>query len=455
MKKLLLLFSLLFNFSVSFSQTCTNDTCETGEDMWNCPRDCWLDTIVKILPGGGRVDWLKNGNNFIAFDREGTDGFFDVYKMKPDTSALQCLTCGHPSLPTKHIGQPAWHPSGNWIVFQAEKQTHPGFSTFATPGRGVHNDLWLMSPDASTVCQLTNVPNDGEHGVLHPHFSHDGTKLAWSQMTHGAVFQVGKEVGSWELHVADFNGCGALTNEMIFQPGDSVFYENHYFSPDDSCIIFTSNMLVGNAILTKCNIYRLNIYTNQLTQLTGIKYNEHASYTPDGSKILWGTTNGNTAVNPGMDFWMMNPDSTNKQRLTFFNLTGHYESESYKVATVDHSWNTTGDSLVFLRGFNGNDTGSIWMLVFNGPLTGIEEEMDINMHVYPNPFYDQLNIDFENPMNEMFTGELYNSMGQLVQSVQNNAEKIILQRNGLKTGMYFLRLRNGFRWTKSAKIQIE
>ncbi len=445
MKKILLVLIHIGLVNFSYSQTCTNDTCETGEDLWNCPRDCWLDTVVLLYPMGGRVDWAKDTSNLIAFDRENSDGFFDVFTMKPDTSQVTCLTCGHPTIPQKHNGQPAWHPSGNWIVFQVEKPSHAGISFFSSPGRGIYNDLWVMSPDGVTACPLTNLPNTGDYGVLHPHFSNDGTKLAWSQLTKAADFgTTGKEVGSWELHVADFNGCGALTNEIIFQPGDSVFYENHGFSPDDSCLLFTSNLLVGNPILTQCNIYSFNIYTSVLKKLTGMKYNEHASYTPDGSKIMWGTTLQNQIVNPGMDLWIMNPDSTNKQRITYFNKPGHYESVGSKVTTVDHSWNATGDRLVFHVGVGPSDSGSMYMLIFNGPMIGMDEEME-NMHlnIYPNPFHEFSTIEFENPMNEIFTLEIVNMMGQVLYTNANIVEeKIRINRNELINGLYFLRLRN-------------
>ena len=37
---------------------------------------------------------------------------------------MSCVTCGHPDLPGRHTGQPAWHPSGRWLVVQAEKRRH-------------------------------------------------------------------------------------------------------------------------------------------------------------------------------------------------------------------------------------------------------------------------------------------------------------------------------------------
>ncbi|MFI5204527.1 MAG: hypothetical protein ACHQF2_08540, partial [Flavobacteriales bacterium] len=86
----------IFFSAYASAQTCANDICETGETKATCPRDCWLDTIWFTLPGGGRVDWAKDGSNLIAFDfKIQADGYFDVYTMRPDTSLKQCITCGN------------------------------------------------------------------------------------------------------------------------------------------------------------------------------------------------------------------------------------------------------------------------------------------------------------------------------------------------------------------------
>src|SRR5688500_16297500 len=66
-------------------------------------------TIRTLTADGGRVDWSHAGDDRIAFDRKGDDGYFDVYTMNPDGSAELCLTCEHPALPHRNQGQPAWH----------------------------------------------------------------------------------------------------------------------------------------------------------------------------------------------------------------------------------------------------------------------------------------------------------------------------------------------------------
>jgi Tol biopolymer transport system component len=65
-------------------------------------------------------------------------------------------------------------------------------------------DLWLISVDGKSAWPLTSLP-DNASGVLHPHFSADGRKIAWSQMRQKSHFLTkGQEYGFWTIYVADF-----------------------------------------------------------------------------------------------------------------------------------------------------------------------------------------------------------------------------------------------------------
>ncbi|MDP2647725.1 MAG: hypothetical protein Q8P35_00560 [Candidatus Yanofskybacteria bacterium] len=307
-------------------------------------------TKIQNLGDGARMDWSHSGNNLIAFDKLESDGFYDIYAMKPDETEKRCLTCNHANLPNRHIGQPAWHPSGNYIVFQAEKANHE--SNIATklttmPGSGVYNDLWIMTSNGKDVFQLTNLPNSAGYGVLHPHFSDDGRKLSWSELYEpGNIFTRGRQLGSWKIKVADFavrSGTPVLENIKEYQPGDPVFYENHGFSSDSKKLIFTSNLKNENFVGTTTNIYTLELATQKLTQLTTLGYNEHAIYSPKGDYILWMTDHQNTS---GTDYWIMKPDGSAKKRITFFNVPSHPHYWGKKVVASDSSWSPDGKQAV-------------------------------------------------------------------------------------------------------------
>src|SRR2546428_3659275 len=144
--------------------------------------------VSTVKAQGGRLDWSR-ANGLVAYDRVGDDGYFDVYVMALDGSRDSCLTCGKPTLvPQKNNGNPAWHPSGNTIVFQSEAAASRVAPFSSNPGRGINNVLWVTDPAGQTFTQLTELStSDAVSGVLHPHFSADGTKLSWSEIYEGAA----------------------------------------------------------------------------------------------------------------------------------------------------------------------------------------------------------------------------------------------------------------------------
>ena len=140
-----------------------------------------VDSILIIRDRGRTLDW-SYANGLIAFSMLGYDEYYDIAIMKPDGSDVKCLTCNQADLPIKHISNPTWHPSGKYIVVQVEKEKHFGPSVFSTPGVGFNCDLWAITSDCKACYQLTNLPTKKKWrnrqpvtGVLHPHFSHDGT----------------------------------------------------------------------------------------------------------------------------------------------------------------------------------------------------------------------------------------------------------------------------------------
>ena len=111
--------------------------------------DVRIVSVKRINANGGRVDWDKSGSNRIAYDKKGANGYYDVYLMGTDGVDVLSLTAGKTSqLPGKHAGNPAWHPGGQLLVFQAERATF-GSDSSATPGLGLGNDLWFASPDGT------------------------------------------------------------------------------------------------------------------------------------------------------------------------------------------------------------------------------------------------------------------------------------------------------------------
>ena len=354
-----------------------------------------IKRVTPIREHGGRVDW-SHKLNLIAFDQEGQDGYFDLYTMDPDGSNVVCLTCNKPRLPGRHMGQPAWHPSGEYIVFQAEEPGYTGHSIFSSPGWGIGNNLWIITKDGEKYWKLTDI--SPHLGVLHPHFSHDGKKLLWTEIHSGKGGKSaqrglrGKDFGKfwatrdWSLKVADFvfhGGVPQLENIKQYHPGErTCYFEAHGFSKDDKKILFASTFDHGN--WWGPDIYFMDLETEKLKRLTFTDkdWDEHAHLSPNGEKIIWSTNRNykrkGRKREMRLEYWLMNVDGTEKVRATFFNELGYAESMGHQVLTGDNAWNSDGTKIVAYivmvdvknprsRLFP-NRTTRIVVIEFNGPL---------------------------------------------------------------------------------------
>jgi Tol biopolymer transport system component len=312
---------------------------EAQKEAQGAPSAGLVTRITTLKEGGARLDWVDSK---IAFDMVGPGGDFAVYVMRPDGSDTRCLTCGNPDLPRRNVGQPAWDPSGRYLVLQAEKAVHKRvlFEHAVEPGAGVMNDLWILDTQTNRATMVRQVGAEPGQGTLHPHFSPDGTMLSWSEMAGKAGLRVAQELGYWRLMVADFRVDGGrprLENVHDVTPGGLGFYENHGFSPDGARLVFTSNFEAKQRI--HADIYVMDLRSRKPSRLTNEGYNEHAMFSPDGRSIAWISTAGNSG---GTDYWIMNSDGSNKQRLTYFNQKGHPESAARKVVVADLSWRPDG-----------------------------------------------------------------------------------------------------------------
>ena len=318
-------------------------------------------SITTLTTHGGRVDWSPDGE-WIYYDRKEPDGFWDVYRIHPDGTGNECLTCDKRELPNKNQGQPQMHPNGRYLVFQAEKAAHAGAigGPATGPGRGLFNDLWVLDLETGKFHQLTDVGSGTQTGgSLHPHFSNDGTKLLWSDLEGS-----GGRFGDWRLAVADFvtSPSPHLENHRYYNPGPQpIWLESHGWGPDDSWIYFTCTPVAGMDDNNQ-DICRMDFSNpaevTRLTFTSGVngepgEWDEHAHLSPLHNAFSWISSRpyGTTAMNSHgqwlrTEVWLMNVDGSGQQRITFFN-------ETEDVIVADNDWNpaATGDQQLALSVF--------------------------------------------------------------------------------------------------------
>jgi Tol biopolymer transport system component len=335
---------------------------------WN-KADCYtVKRMTTIKERTKSLDW-SHTNNLIVFGKWGKDGYVDVYIMEPDGSNEQCLTCDKPGAPQKHNGNPAWYPSGKYIVFTAENKDNPERLKYeARPGAGTNCNLWVMTNDGKEFYQLTDYPiRLPFKAVIHPQFSHDGRKMFWAERAaRGKSF-----AGGWVMKIANFvvDSKGPhLENIQSLKPGEwSCFYESHAFTKNDKKILFSGN-LKSRQPPVGLDIYELNLVTYQLKRLTESDndWDEHAHYSPDEKKIAWMSSTGfainwedppdkNWQKHLVTELWLMDADGSNKQRVTYFNEPGYPEyMNGSRTIVSDSSWSPDGKSIAVLVAYESD-----------------------------------------------------------------------------------------------------
>jgi len=333
--------------------------------------------ITTIKTYGKSVDW-SHANGLVVTARPLFDGYYDLLVFDPDAPEQESyLTHNAPGAPQKHNGNPAWHPTGEYIVFTAQNEDVEDdeyYDSVAIPGKGVNCNLWLTDREGSAFWQLTFL--DTSYGydapaVIHPQFSPDGSRIFWAERV---AAHDGFLWGEWILKVAELvvDDDGArLEHVDILVPGEqSAFYESHDFDSSGQRILFCGNLATGQHEVGM-DIYRLDLQTGDLARLTETwsDWDEHAHWSPDGSRIAWMSSadldlGWPESLGPQewpdylkTELWMMDADGSNEQRLTWFNDPDHPHYRPERVIVSDTTWGPEGDRLLALIAIGDADQG--------------------------------------------------------------------------------------------------
>ena len=281
----------------------------------------------------------------LAYGRQLKDGYYDIFTSNEDGTDERPLTVDHPDLPNRHQGAPFWHPGGKYIIFLAEKRKHKGASRDALPGYGGYSDIWVITADGKRVWRLTDLPDDYSRGALFPMFSPDGRQVLWTEREKAPNFlSTLTTAGTHAFKIANFVERPEPHFEAVrrIQPGTEGFYEASDLSGDGRTVLFTSNFETKN--FWKNQIYSYDLSTGTSKRLTVDGYNEHPGYTPDGRHIIYMSNHQVDRLKlwPGADWWVMDADGGNKQRLGFMNKKGHPHSNGSPMWAGPVAWSPDG-----------------------------------------------------------------------------------------------------------------
>ena len=352
---------------------------------------CAVKSIQK-LGLGKSVNWsATTGLVALASNTDiGSNGSWQIYTQPVQGGSPTCLTCvqetGGP-LPQNFKTSPYWSPNGQWIVMQAEMNTHYGYPQNQSQDSGAfilngwYNDLFVMNPATNAWYQLTHYDGSGlasrtkPAGALIPTFSFDGTKLLWSAIV--GLPDSSHPFGYWELQRADFvlnSGVPSLQNVTDPVPSSlgGTWFESGGFSPDGQTMLFISD--IGLSSQYGMDLWSYSSVTGKFTNLTNSPntWDEHAGFSPHGTKIAWMSSLPYPGINLSTDLkteiMLMNPDGSDVEQVTHFNTPGYPEYSPSRSVAAGSSWSPDGTQLLVEQLLSVTDypQDQDWLVTFNG-----------------------------------------------------------------------------------------
>ena len=260
----------------------------------------------------------RKANGKIAFVSN-RDGVEKIYVMNPDGSGLVKLTDG------PHHLQPSWSPDGTQIAFMGLEKDATALLIMNADGSNrrlvanniFHNVEAVWSPDGSKIA-FGSVAGDGaSDSKFSVHvINADGSNEV--QVIKGSGSVAWSPDGK-ELAVATFRGINLVsadgTNRRKLAELQSWFPNYLSWSPDGTKILFGSSRPVTD------HAKGTSRYTIEMIAADGsngkesvvVGYGRDASWSPDGSKIVFIRTSPGSAAS---QIWVMDADGKNQTQLT-------------------------------------------------------------------------------------------------------------------------------------------
>lgn len=179
--------------------------------------------------------------------------------------------------------------------------------------------------------EITRLTNNDLH-ENNPALSRDGKRVA---------FNAGSETDmlTWEIYVLDLE-----TGVQIQLTDNNVIDAHADWSPDDSKIVFGSFRDNSGNPAGTANIFVMNSDGTELEQLTDTAFDDNdPEWSPDSTKIVFKSTR-NTQISGREEIYYMLSNGLNQTRVT---TTTGWESDH------DPSWSPTGSEILFIR-FEGS-----------------------------------------------------------------------------------------------------
>lgn len=274
-----------------------------------------LANVKQLTFGGENAEaYFSFDGRMLSFQSNRAHGCDQIYTMKADGSEQKLLSSGQGRTTCSHF-----MPDGRSVVYAS---THLGGRECPpVPGRELgyvwpiydSYDIYRIDADGTNLRRLTTTPGyDAEATV-----ARDG-RIVFTSVRDG------------DMEIYSMNGDGSDVRRLTNRPGPDG---GPFFSADGQKIVFRGRSIQPGAeldsyfSLLKQGIWRptaLELFVmdrdgSNLKQVTntGVGANWAPFFTPDGTKIIYGSNAKNPRGN-NFDLFMIDLDGTGTEQISFF-----------------------------------------------------------------------------------------------------------------------------------------
>lgn len=372
----------------------TPSLCGQGTGVETEARSPLIDRMRLLHWTGTRPRWSPDGR-ILVFDQQQSDSrFYSLLLSDLDGKVIARLTDG--TVPgIQHHGNGIFSPDGQRIAFISQvnehlfaEYSHLGQVPIGDPGVGLFSNLWLT--DGLNYWQLTDVPikttledDIPAIGIVNPEFSPDGSRLIWTER-----YAPGGNLnwGLWRLKTADL---------IETDQGPQLHRERVLFTPENGTFVTAMEYLTPSLILVAGNLdgqhefgmdlYLLHPATGGTKNLTSSPeyWEEGSCITPSGRIVYMTNRDSGFPIDVSedwvgqpteRDYWIMDWDGSNKQRLTYFNDVTAPEYQGWRSVTIACDVSPDGRTIAATvgRDFGDEDQAwlhwQVWLIELNEPL---------------------------------------------------------------------------------------
>jgi RHS repeat-associated protein len=264
-----------------------------GSELSRLTNDAANDETPVWSPNNSRIVFQSDRDNVFS-------GSSDIYVMNWDGSGQVRLTSD-----AHDDSMPVWSPDGTKVAFQSARN-------------GVNYQIYVMNADGSGQVNISNsTSNDAE-----PSWSPDGFKIAFAsdrdQPGFSSIYLMNAN-GSSQTRLT-VSGSGRRDGQPKWSPNGAKL---SFMSTRDSTVVTWQETDDDGVVLTRTalqvnkEVYVMNSDGSGQTRLTNaLENDDSASWSGDGTKIVFRSDRERECCDPMEQIWVMNADGSSQADLS-------------------------------------------------------------------------------------------------------------------------------------------